>query len=102
MTATECATRLHACTTVSTHMLLSQETRYRQRYLDLIVNPPIRSIFETRSRIVAGVRRYLDERGFLEVRCVLFKAKNRLQRSPKCTHASSCVQYKRALRWRRP
>ena len=44
-----------------------QETRYRQRYLDLIVNPEVQDIFRTRSRIIAGVRRYLDDRGFLEV-----------------------------------
>lgn len=47
--------------------LKDQETRYRQRYLDLIVNPEVQDIFRTRSKIIAGVRRYLDERGFLEV-----------------------------------
>jgi lysyl-tRNA synthetase class II len=44
-----------------------QETRFRQRYLDLIVNPEVQDIFRTRSRIISGVRRYLDDRGFLEV-----------------------------------
>jgi hypothetical protein len=48
-------------------MYCLQETRYRQRYLDLIVNPEVQDIFRTRSRIIAGVRRYLDDRGFLEV-----------------------------------
>lgn len=45
-----------------------QETRYRQRYLDGIVNHDhVRSIFETRARIVQYVRKYLDDRHFLEV-----------------------------------
>ena len=49
------------------HGLKDVETRYRQRYLDLIANDPVRAIFTTRSRIVTGIRRFLDERGFLEV-----------------------------------
>lgn len=44
-----------------------QETRYRQRYLDLMMNPGIQDIFRVRSRIIAGVRSYLDNRGFMEV-----------------------------------
>ncbi|PRW20466.1 lysine--tRNA ligase isoform X2 isoform A [Chlorella sorokiniana] len=52
----------------STHFgLKDQETRYRQRYLDLIVNPEVQDIFRTRTKIIAGVRRFLDDRGFLEV-----------------------------------
>lgn len=47
--------------------ITNMETRYRQRYLDLIVNNDVRSIFETRSRIIQFIRRYLDERHFLEV-----------------------------------
>ncbi|GAB4815196.1 hypothetical protein N2152v2_002242 [Parachlorella kessleri] len=47
--------------------LKDQETRYRQRYLDLIVNPEIGDIFRVRSRVIAGVRSFLDQRGFLEV-----------------------------------
>ncbi|MEM8964647.1 MAG: lysine--tRNA ligase [Acidobacteriota bacterium] len=43
------------------------ELRYRQRYVDLIVNPEARRAFETRARIVRGIRRFLDERDFLEV-----------------------------------
>ena len=43
------------------------ETRYRQRYLDLIVNPASRRVFETRSRVIRSVRRFLDARGYLEV-----------------------------------
>lgn len=39
----------------------------RQRYLDLMMNDNVRKIFMTRSKVIQGVRRYLDERGFLEV-----------------------------------
>jgi lysyl-tRNA synthetase class 2 len=49
------------------HGLTDIETRYRQRYLDLIVNPDARGVFETRATIVAGIRRFLNARGFLEV-----------------------------------
>ncbi len=49
------------------HGLRDRETRYRQRYLDLLVNPESRWVFETRTRIVTAMRRYLDEQGFLEV-----------------------------------
>jgi len=49
------------------HGLRDIETRYRQRYLDLISSEEVRNIFITRTRIVSAVRRYLDERGFLEV-----------------------------------
>lgn len=45
-----------------------QETRYRQRYLDLICNPEVRGIFVTRAKIIQYVRKFLDDRGFLEVR----------------------------------
>ncbi|KAF2899925.1 hypothetical protein ILUMI_06264 [Ignelater luminosus] len=47
--------------------LKDKETRFRQRYLDLILNNRVRNIFETRSKIIAYVRRFLDELGFLEV-----------------------------------
>ena len=49
------------------HGLTDVETRYRQRYLDLIVSPDTRRIFETRSRMLATIRRFLDGRGYLEV-----------------------------------
>jgi lysyl-tRNA synthetase class 2 len=49
------------------HGLKDVETRYRQRYVDLIVNPEVRRVFEARTRIISALRRYLDERGFLEV-----------------------------------
>jgi lysyl-tRNA synthetase class 2 len=44
-----------------------KEQRYRQRYVDLAVNPDVREIFWTRARIISAVRRFLDERGFIEV-----------------------------------
>jgi lysyl-tRNA synthetase class 2 len=43
------------------------EQRYRQRYADLAVNPDVRAVFVTRARIVSAVRRFLDERGYIEV-----------------------------------
>jgi lysyl-tRNA synthetase, class II len=49
------------------HGLTDVETRYRQRYLDLIVNPDSRRVFEARSRIVAAIRQFMTERGYLEV-----------------------------------
>jgi len=49
------------------HGLKDTDTRYRQRYLDLIVNPDVKNTFITRSRIIAAVRRFLDSRDFLEV-----------------------------------
>lgn len=49
------------------HGLTDIETRYRQRYVDLIANPEVHQIFATRSRIIAGIRAFLIDRGFLEV-----------------------------------
>jgi lysyl-tRNA synthetase class 2 len=49
------------------HGLKDVELRYRQRHVDLIANPEVREVFVTRSRIVAGLRRYLDDSAFLEV-----------------------------------
>ena len=49
------------------HGLRDTDTRYRQRYVDLIVNPEVRETFYKRSRILTEIRRYLDEKGFLEV-----------------------------------
>ena len=47
--------------------LQDPEVRYRQRYADLAVHPEVRDVFRLRARAVAWMRRYLDERGFLEV-----------------------------------
>src|SRR5581483_6118130 len=49
------------------HGLTDVEIRYRQRYLDLIVNPDSRSVFETRSRVIAAIREFMTSRGYLEV-----------------------------------
>lgn len=49
------------------HGLSDVEIRYRQRYLDLIANKNVRDVFVTRSQIIKGIRRYLDERGYIEV-----------------------------------
>jgi lysyl-tRNA synthetase class 2 len=49
------------------HGLRDVETRYRQRYVDLIVNPEVREVFLLRSRIVRALRAFLEARGFLEV-----------------------------------
>ncbi len=44
-----------------------KELRYRQRYVDLIVNPEVKKVFESRSRIVSAMRNFLDSKGYLEV-----------------------------------
>jgi lysyl-tRNA synthetase class 2 len=49
------------------HGLKDVETRYRQRYLDLVVNPETRETFIARTKIIQAIRRFLDDRGFLEV-----------------------------------
>jgi lysyl-tRNA synthetase class 2 len=43
------------------------EARYRQRYVDLAVNPDVRRVFEIRARMIGALRQYLDDRGFIEV-----------------------------------
>ncbi|MGB9793034.1 MAG: amino acid--tRNA ligase-related protein, partial [Thermacetogeniaceae bacterium] len=49
------------------HGLRDIDLRYRQRYLDLIVNPGVKEVFLTRARVIKEIRRFLDERGFIEV-----------------------------------
>jgi len=49
------------------HGLSDVEVRYRQRYVDLIANPPVAELFRKRARTIAEMRRFFDERGFLEV-----------------------------------
>ncbi len=49
------------------HGITDVEARYRQRYLDLLVNPETRAVFETRARIIRGLRERLEREGFLEV-----------------------------------
>ena len=49
------------------HGLKDPETRYRQRYADLIASPEVREVFMVRAKVVSAIRRFLDDRGFLEV-----------------------------------
>ena len=49
------------------HGLKDPDLRYRQRYVDLVVNPEVKKSFETRSKIIKEIRKILDEKGFLEV-----------------------------------
>ncbi|PCK08510.1 MAG: lysine--tRNA ligase [Alteromonadaceae bacterium] len=56
------------------HGLADQEIRYRQRYVDLIVNPDVRQRFELRSKIITFIRGYLDQKGFLEVETPMLQA----------------------------
>jgi lysyl-tRNA synthetase class 2 len=49
------------------HGLTDVETRYRQRYVDLIVNPDVRHTFDLRFKIVSAIRRFMEGRGFIEV-----------------------------------
>lgn len=56
------------------HGLVDQEQRFRQRYLDLIVNEKPRAVFETRSKIISHIRRFLDDLGFMEVETPMMHA----------------------------
>ena len=49
------------------HGLTDMEARYRQRYVDLIMNPDSRRVFETRAGIISAMRRFFEDRGFMEV-----------------------------------
>lgn len=56
------------------HGLTDVSKRYRQRYVDLIVNPEVRQTFRRRAQITAGIRRYLEERDFLEIETPVLQA----------------------------
>jgi lysyl-tRNA synthetase, class II len=56
------------------HGLSDVETRFRQRYVDLIVNPEVRSVFVKRSKIVREIRNFLDSLGYLEVETPVLQA----------------------------
>jgi lysyl-tRNA synthetase, class II len=56
------------------HGLQDVELRYRQRYLDLIANPEVKEVFLTRSKLIQAIRRFLDERGFVEVETPVLQA----------------------------
>lgn len=63
-------TLLSPCLHMLPHLhfgLKDKETRFRQRYLDLILNNRVRNIFETRAKIISYIRRFFDDMGFLEV-----------------------------------
>ncbi|MBI3322637.1 MAG: lysine--tRNA ligase [Candidatus Omnitrophica bacterium] len=56
------------------HGLKDVELRYRKRYLDLSANPDTREVFRARTRLISGIRRFLDERGYLEVETPMMQA----------------------------
>lgn len=63
-------TLLSPCLHMLPHLhygLKDKETRFRQRYLDLILNSNVRKIFQTRAKIIAYIRKFMDELGFLEI-----------------------------------
>src|SRR5690606_12992971 len=63
------------------------ELRQRRRYLDLMANEETRQVFATRSKVVSGIRRYLDDRGFMEVETpVLQEAAGGAAARPFVTH----------------
>jgi lysyl-tRNA synthetase, class II len=57
------------------HGLTDVEIRYRRRHLDLIVNPEVRKVFHQRSRIISLIRRFMEERDFLEVETPMMQSK---------------------------
>src|ERR1700704_4030937 len=73
------------------HGLKDVEIRYRQRYVDLIANPQVREVFRARTKIIAGLRTLLDQRGFLEVETPV------LQEVPGGGHARPFVTHHEAL-----
>jgi len=69
------------------HGLTDPDLRYRQRYLDLIVNPDVKETFILRSRILKSIRKYMDKRGYLEVETpVLHVEPNNADSRPFVTH----------------
>jgi len=67
--------------------LQDKETRFRQRYLDLMLNPGTRDVFCTRAKIVNYIRRFLDSRGFLEVETPMMNMiAGGATAKPFCTH----------------
>jgi lysyl-tRNA synthetase class 2 len=69
------------------HGLSNVEQRYRQRYVDMIVNEKTRSIFITRSKIIRGIQKFLDDRGFIEVETpILMDVAGGAEAKPFLTH----------------
>ncbi|MDH5484190.1 MAG: lysine--tRNA ligase [Gammaproteobacteria bacterium] len=56
------------------HGLSDQETRYRQRYVDLVMNEEVKNTFKMRSKIISYIRRFFDERGFIDVETPMLQA----------------------------
>jgi lysyl-tRNA synthetase class 2 len=73
------------------HGLKDVEVRYRQRYVDLIANEPVREVFRKRTHIISAIRRLYDERGFLEVETPV------LQEVPGGGHARPFLTHHNAL-----
>jgi lysyl-tRNA synthetase class 2 len=75
------------------HGLADVETRYRQRYLDLIANAPAREVFQVRSRAIAAIRQFLNKRGFIEFETpVLQPSAGGALASPFTTHHNALDQ----------
>ncbi len=73
------------------HGLSNVETRYRQRYLDLMVNPEVHQVFETRTKVIRTIRQFFDKKGFLEVETPM------MQPIPGGATAKPFVTYHKAL-----
>jgi lysyl-tRNA synthetase, class II len=73
------------------HGLKDVEIRYRQRYVDLIANQPVRDVFRARTRVISAIRHLYDERGFLEVETPV------LQEVPGGGHARPFLTHHNAL-----
>ena len=56
------------------HGIEDPEMRYRQRYVDMYVHPEVARTFELRSRLMQAIRRFMDERGYLEVETPMLQA----------------------------
>jgi lysyl-tRNA synthetase class 2 len=75
------------------HGLSDIDTRYRQRYIDLIANTEVKEIFKIRSRIIASIRQFLNQRGFIEVETpVLQSAAGGALAAPFTTHHNALDQ----------
>jgi len=79
------------------HGLTDVETRFRQRYVDLIVNPKARDVFVKRSRIVRQIRGFLDERGYLEVETPVLQDCCRRSAGPSLPDSSQCLGHRPLL-----
>lgn len=80
------------------HGLTDAEARQRQRYLDLMANAETRQVFTVRSKVIAGIRRFLDSRGFLEVETpILHQSESGAAARPFVTHFNA-IDEDRVLR----